>query len=247
MDADNRLAQLEPQVSKQLSLFVERLKSLYAERLIGMMLFGSVARGAYVPKKSNLNLLVGLNKVGSQELLDYRKIRTEVEKLPFVAPLFLDPDYVRFSADSFPLEFLDISSFYVLLFGKNVLEQVTIDPQLLRLQLERELKGKLLRARQAFLETNGEPARLAEILSRSFTALRVIFFGMVYLKENRTVAEADELIQKVGADFGLDTARLLQAGRARTGEMKASGPEMEKIFFDYLEELSKLAGKLDLM
>jgi len=247
MNAEKQLAQLEPQVSNQLSLFVERLKSVYAERLIGIMLFGSAARGAYVPKKSNLNLLVAMNKVGPQELLDYRKIRQEVEKPPFVAPLFLDPDYVRFSADSFPLEFLDIHSFHILLFGKSILEQVAIDPKLLRLQLEREVKGKLLRARQAFLETNGDLRRLSAILSHSFTALRVIFFGMVYLKESRVVAEADELIQKVGKDFGLDTARFLQAGRARTGELKASAPEMEKIFFDYLEELGKLAGKLDLM
>ena len=240
-----RLEAVEVEAVEKVALFVDRLKSLYAERLLGVLLFGSAARGAYVPKRSNLNLLVALDRVGSRELLQYRGVRSEIEKFPLTTPLFLEPSYVRYSTDTFPLEFLDIRSFHTVLDGQNILESVTIDPKLLRLEVEREIKGKLLLARQSFLESDGDPARLLGILSRSFAALRVIFFGIVYLRENRLVRDARELMERVSEHFGLNQAVLLEAGRARAGELKPSKVEMEKIFFAYLEELVRLAEKVD--
>jgi predicted nucleotidyltransferase len=240
-----RLEGVEVEAVEKVALFVDRLESLYAERLLGILLFGSAARGAYVPKRSNLNLLVALDRVGSRELLEYRKVRSEIEKFPIATPLFLEPNYVRYSTDTFPLEFLDIRSFHTVLDGQNILESITIDPKLLRLELEREIKGKLLLARQSFLEANGDSARLLGILSRSFAALRVIFFGIVYLRENRVVRDARELVERVSEHFGLNPAALFEVGRARSGELKPSKEEMEKTFFAYLEELVRLAEKVD--
>lgn len=240
-----QLPNVEADVPEKVARFVEKLKGAYAERLLGILLFGSTARGAYVPKRSNINLLVTLDRVGPKELAEYRKLRAAVEKPPLAAPLFLDPTYIRYSTDSFPLEFLDIRSFHVLLLGQNLLEGVTIDPKLLRLELEREIKGKLLLARQAYLESDGHEGRFLSILSRSFNSLRVIFFGIVYLRENRVVRDVRELVHRVSEHFGLDPGALLEIGRARSGELKISKAEMEKLFFNYLEELARLAEKLD--
>ncbi|MGH8005108.1 MAG: hypothetical protein ACRECJ_10355 [Limisphaerales bacterium] len=242
-----QLQNVEADVPEKLGRFVEKLKAAYAERLLGVLLFGSTARGAYVPKRSNINLLIALDRVGPKELADYRKLRPEVEKAPIATPLFLDPTYVRYSTDTFPLEFLDIRSFNVLLSGQNLLEGITIDPKHLRLELEREIKGKLLLARQAYVESNGDEARLLSILSRSFNSLRVIFFGIVYLREKRVVRDVRELVERVSEHFGLNPAVLFEVGRARSGELKSSPPEMEKIFFAYLEELTRLAEKVDVI
>ena len=222
-----QLQNVEAGVPEKLARFIEKLKVAYAERLLGILLFGSTARGAYVPKRSNINLLVALDQVGPKELLEYRKIRAAVEKPPITAPLFLDPTYIRYSTDTFPLEFLDIRSFHVLLLGQNVLAGISIDPNFLRLELEREIKGKLLLARQAYLESNGDEARLSSILFRSFNSLRVIFFGIVYLRENRVVRDVRDLVQRVSEHFGLDPAVLLEIGRARAGEIRISKTEME--------------------
>ncbi|MCI0405517.1 MAG: hypothetical protein L0209_05525, partial [candidate division Zixibacteria bacterium] len=201
-----QLPNVEAGVPEKLARFVEKLKAVFAERLLGVLLFGSAARGAYVPKRSNINLLVALERVGPRELAEYRKLRPEVEKPPLAAPLFLDPTYVRYSTDTFPLEFLDIRSFHVLLSGQNILQGITIDPKHLRLELEREIKGKLLLARQAYLESDGDEARLLSILSRSFNSLRVIFFGIVHLRENRIVRDVRELVERVSEHFGLNPA-----------------------------------------
>ncbi len=242
-----QLPNVEPDVPEKLANFVEKLKAAYAERLLGVLVFGSAARGAYVPKRSNINLLVALERVGAEELTLYRKLRGEVEKPPIATSLLLDPTYVRQSTDTFPLEFLDIRSFNVPLLGQNILEGVKIDPKHLRLELEREIKGKLLVTRQAFLESDGDPARLLAVLSRSFNSLRVIFFGIVHLREGRVVRDERDLVQRVSEHFGLDPAPLLEIGRARAGELKPSRAEMEKLFFCYLSELARLAEKLDAM
>jgi predicted nucleotidyltransferase len=240
-----QIPNVEPDIPEKLAVFVEKLKAAYAERLLGVLVFGSTARGAYVPKRSNVNLLVSLERVGSEELMLYRKLRKEVEKPPLATPLFLDPTYVHYSADTFPLEFLDIRSFNIPLSGKNILEGIIIDPKHLRLELEREIKGKLLTARQAYLESDGDEARLLSILSRSFNSLRVIFFGIVYLHDNQAVRDTRQLVQRVSEWFGLDSAVLLEIGRARAGEVKISKAEMERLFFDYLDDLARMAEKVD--
>lgn len=239
------LPNVEADVIEKLSRFVEKVKAAYAERLLGVMVYGSAARGAYVPKRSNINLLVALERVGSAELAEYRKLRSAVEKPPVFVPLFLDPTYIRYSTDTFPLEFLDIRSFHVLLHGHNILEGINIDPTHLRLELEREIKGKLLLARQAYLESDGDETRLLSILARSYNSLRVIFFGIVYLREKRVVRDVRELVERVCEHFGLDPTVLLEIGRARAGEIKVSKTEMEKFFFDYIEELARMAEKVD--
>lgn len=242
-----QLQNVEADVPEKVARFVEKLNTVYAERLLGILLFGSTARGAYLPKRSNINLLVCLDRVGATELGDYRKLRPAAEKPPIATPLFLDPTYIRYSTDTFPLEFLDIRSFHVLLHGQNVLEGLTIDPKFLRLELEREIKSKLLLARHAYLESDGRETPLLSLLSRSFNSLRVIFFGILYLRENRVVRDVRELVHRVSEHFGLDPTVLLEIGRARAGELKVSKMEMEKLFFGYLEELSRLAEKLDTM
>ena len=239
------LQNVETGVPQKLGRFVEKLKATYTERLLGILLYGSTARGAYVPKRSNVNLLVGLDRVGPKELAEYRKLRAEVEKPPIATPLFLDPTYIRYSTDTFPLEFLDIRSFHVLLTGQNILQGVTVDSKHLRLELEREIKGKLLLARQAYLESEKDESRLLSILSHSFNSLRVIFFGIVYLRENRIVRDVRELVERVCEHFGLDPTVLLEIGRVRAGEIKVSQADMEKLFFDYLEELARMAEKVD--
>src|SRR5262245_8506993 len=105
-----QLSNVETDVPEKLGRFVEKLKAVYAERLLRVLVYGSVARGAYVPKRSNINMFVALDHVGPGELSLYRKLRPDVEKPPIAPPLFLDPTYIRYSTDTFPLEFLDIRS-----------------------------------------------------------------------------------------------------------------------------------------
>jgi hypothetical protein len=73
----------------------------------------------------------------------------------------------------------------------------------------------------------------------------VIFFGIVFLHDNQAVRDTRALVQRVSEWFGLDSAVLLEIGRARAGEIKVSRTEMEKLFFDYLDDLARLAEKVD--
>ena len=62
-------------------------------------------------------------------------------------PLFIARGYIQQSLDTFPLEFLNISSSYQLVFGDDILENIEFKAEDVRTQCERELKGKLLHLR----------------------------------------------------------------------------------------------------
>jgi hypothetical protein len=58
-------------------------------------------------------------------------------------PLFLTRSDLSSSLDSYPIEFLNMKNRYRLVYGEDVLQKLSFNPLAVRLQIERELKGKL--------------------------------------------------------------------------------------------------------
>ena len=70
---------------------------------------------------------------------------------------------------------------YRVLWGEDVLAGITFDPSCLRLQLERELKGKLLHLHQGYVEALGRPAGVRRLISVSLPAFLSLFQALLYL------------------------------------------------------------------
>jgi len=61
------------------------------------------------------------------------------------------------SLDTFPIEFLNIKRNYTVVFGEDILEGLAFEKEFIRMQCERELKGKLLLLRAEYVNENETP------------------------------------------------------------------------------------------
>src|SRR3970282_16930 len=96
------LTRLPEKIQHGLKNFVEDLKNLYSDQLVSVILYGSAAGEDFVAGRSDINTIVILKKVDFDSLQKYQTRQKKFERLGIVAPLFLEPEYIRTSADSLP-------------------------------------------------------------------------------------------------------------------------------------------------
>ncbi|HET6488547.1 MAG TPA: nucleotidyltransferase domain-containing protein, partial [Syntrophales bacterium] len=135
---------------------VEDLKTAYGDGLQSIILYGSGARGDYVPGKSDINFLVVLDEKAVDDLERAHPLIHKWKKRAVAVPLIMTKAFIGSSIDVYPVEFLNMKRHYQVVQGEDVLRDLEFDRKALRLQCERELKGKLMLLRTGFLETAGK-------------------------------------------------------------------------------------------
>ncbi len=97
-------------------------------------------------------------------------------------PLIMSRYFFATSQDSYPLEFLNICTSYTDLYSReNLLDGLSLKKRDIRLQIERELKSKLLLTRLLALESKSARGRFYKLLKESFQSLLPSFKGFLYL------------------------------------------------------------------
>jgi len=134
---------------------------------------------------------------------------------------------------------------HVLVFGEDVRADLSIDPHHLRLQVERELKGKLLLLRVSFLETEGRVKRVRHLIEISLPAFISIFNALLYLKDIEMPQGKREVIRAVDRAFSIDPDVFLKCADIKEGIGTFSSSDIKAIFRAYLGEVKKLSKMVD--
>ena len=217
----------------------------YGDDLISVILYGSAAGEDYRPGKSDLNFLIVL----SEEAIDHLDRALETvsrwRKKGVATPLFMTKPYIASSLDSYPLEFLNMQKGHVLVYGEDVLKDMSFEPCHLRLQCEREIKGKLLLLRERFLETEGKARRVQDLIAESITAFISIFGGLLSLRGAAIPSSRREIVEAVAREFPVDAGVFMRCLDIKEGKKKVASSEIQDIFMAYLAEVRRLWGVVD--
>jgi predicted nucleotidyltransferase len=220
-------------------------KGVFGADLVSIILYGSAAGKDYRPGRSDINFMIVLTGEGIERLDRAFDMVKRWRKRNVAIPLFLTEGYIKTSLDVFPVEYLSFKRNYVLIYGKDVLEGLTFDMELMRLQCEREIKGKLLLLRQAFLETSGRGKALKELVANSIPALIAIFEALLYIKGKEIPRERREIVRSVAEAFGVDRSVFESLVEIKAEEVKLTDREIREFFKGYLREMRRLSGLVD--
>ncbi len=221
--------------------------TLFGDDVLAIILYGSGARGEYIPKKSDINFLIVLTDNGMDRLGDAMNLVAKWQKRSIPVPLFLTKTYIESSLDAFPLEFLNIKSAYQVIHGEDTLKDLPIEKDDLRLQCERELKAKLLLLRESFLQANGKAYPLRELVTKSLSAFIAIFKALLYLKGERIQGRYEAVISAIADMYGLDRELFQTLWYIRRGEEKPGKDELKEIVWKYISEIKGLSKQVDKM
>jgi len=239
------MPELDVKTEGTLRSFTREVRDLYGEDVIAVILYGSAVGPDYVPEVSDLNLLVILQEVGPEQLGKALKYVKGWRKNR-INPLFLDPRYIESSLDVFPIEFLEMKERHRLLWGEDLLEELEVPQENLRLQCEQELKGKWLKLRQVYLETGGDPKRLKRLMIASLSSFGVILSALLRLKGFEIPPrEFLEVLTQVEEALGLELLAFREAYQLKLRGRNLSRAALNTLFSQYLAEVRRLAQAAD--
>ena len=225
--------------------FVEDLKTAYGGGLQSIILYGSGARGDYVPGKSDINFLVVLDEKAVDDLERAQALIPKWRKRAVAVPLIMTKAFIFSSIDVYPVEFLNMKRHYEVVHGEDVLKDLVFDGKALRLQCERELKGKLMLLRTGFLNTAGKAEDLRRLMAVSITAFLSVFGALLLVRGREIPKERRDIVPAVAQTYGLDAAPFLRCIDLREGKKDLSLGDLKTIFQSYMAEIEILIKAVD--
>ena len=226
---------------------VDAIKAGCGTRLQAVVLCGDAAGGGYRAGKSRLELAVVVDAVDDDTLHRLTRALPRTWRRRVAAPLLFDPLYIQSSLDVFPLEFLDLADRHELLFGEHdPFAELVFEREHLRLQIEQQLRGKLLHLWEAYLAARGSRRHTRRLLIDTPAAFETIARGILYIVGNGPrPTEPCALIAAVETALSIELPTLERLERVRSGRDKLARADVEATFACYLEEVRALVRGVD--
>jgi hypothetical protein len=180
----------------------EVLTGALGGRLVALLLYGSAARGDHVPGRSDVNTLLIVDHADDALFAALGPAVRQWTRAGHPAPLIFTEREWRESADAFPIEYEDIRHGHRVLAGRDPWPGIAVRRDELRRQLERELKGKLVRLRQAYAALRDDPTRLAPVLAASVAGFLTMLRALLRLAGRPAPAGAAPLVREAAALVG---------------------------------------------
>jgi hypothetical protein len=192
------------------------------------VLYGSAARGDFIPGRSNINLMLVAETLTPEVLRSLGRAFTGWRKASTEPPLILSRQEWDRASDAFPIEITDMRTAYQVLRGSDPLQGVQVDRGDLRKALEREFRGKLLRLRQGYATYAPDPAALGALGLQSAATILVLLRGLLTLLDKLVPKDPLELAAAAAASVGFEGEHLLHVVRHRVDrEWRCQAPEFE--------------------
>ncbi len=245
MEKLKNLDRLAPQARKIIEPYLNELLKIHQDNIVSIFECGDARSLDYTPKLSRIKLFIIFNRLGFEDLQKSLKAVSRGINKNIAAPLFLTRKHIETSTDVFPIEFLEMQENHLLLYGVDLLSSLQINPAHIRLFCEEQIKGKLIRIRQAYLEIGLKKKGIEALLKESLTSLTPIFRNLLRLKGKIPPVDKQEIYNQLLAEFNLEKDVFLAILRDSKNDEKIDAQDVEVFFARYIAQIQKLALAVD--
>ncbi len=232
-------------IEKLLTQFAKRAQETFDSQLQCIVLYGSAATGEYDPGRSDINLLVLLQKFDFDALQDARPLLNWWLEQGASWPLILSVEEFLRSGDAFPMEITDIFAKHRTIHGSFDLEAPHVDPLLHRAQLEHELRSKLLRLRQKSIPLLDQPKELLRLMENSVPTFLLLLRHALLLAGHNPGFERRANLALAADKFGLKPEAFLEILDTRQGRLSPKTVDSVQLFQSYLAQVQVLVQLAD--
>ena len=236
-----KLDSVRPEIKKVIQPYLIKLLDIHKENIVSIVLYGSATGKYFIQNKSDVNLAVVFQRLEFLQLKDSLELINYGLSKRITAPLFLSLSYIEASKDTFPIEFIEIKENNALLYGRDVFSGLQIDDASIKLFCKREIQGKLIRLRQAYLEVGLKRKGVEALMKESMRSLFPVFRALLRLKVQRAPVDREELIAELCGHYGLSKDVFIAVLRDRINDEKMKGRDAELFFEGYLKEIEKIS------
>jgi len=229
-------------IVKSAQAFGHQLEAVLGDDLVAFMLYGPAVRG---DGPDEATTLLVLRDASPDQLRPIGNVIAEWSKKGNPPPLIFSEEGWRASTDVFPIEMEEMREAHLLVKGEDPLEGLTTTKADLRRQLEREVRGKLLRLRTEFAAAAPNGKALGALLVESARTFFVLFRAALRLTGAQPPARPADLVEAIAGVAGLESRAfdwvLAKLGGEKVPALQANDPVGD----GYVEQIERLARFVD--
>jgi predicted nucleotidyltransferase len=225
--------------------FAKRIREAGGANVESVILFGSAVSGDFHPDLSNLNMFCVLRDSSFESLRALTPVVKWWDRQKQPPPLCMTRQELDRSVDVFTIELLDMQQQHRVLFGEDVLEKLRVPMDLHRVQVEYELKEKLILLRQHVLVASGNESRLAELLQRSAPSFGTLIRHALIALGEVAPSGRRESVKMLERRLKLDFSAVLQVLDAREHKSDLTKTNINDLVSRYLTAVEKVAAAVD--
>jgi len=236
-----KLDGVKPELKSIILPYLTRLLEIHKENIVSIVLYGSATGKYFMPKTSDINLAVIFKVLEFRQLKDSLKLINSGASKRITAPLLLSLSHIESSKDTFPVEFIEIKENNILLYGKDVFSGLNIDEANVMLFCKREIEGKIIRLRQAYLEVGLKKKGVEALMKESLYSLIPVFRALLRSRVQNPPVDKEKILLEFCNNNGLAKDIFITILRDRMNDEKIKGEDAEVFFERYLKEIEKIS------
>jgi len=188
-------------------------------------------------KKMPIKLVVIVQNMTLDVLKQNLKVVRSGVRKSIPAPLFFTLKHIESSSDVFPIEFYNMGERHVTIYGEDLLSDIKID--------NTNIKGKLIRLQQVYLEVGLKEKEIKQLIYSSFQAFISVFRGMLKLKQVPVPSGTLELLQDLSLEYTINIDLLKSIYSLEIDSLKKN--KLEEFLSSYINLIRTIAVKVDEM
>lgn len=213
-------------MTNQMNIITEQIRTKYGENLEAIISY-SGNRLLFVFKEINIDLLAEISQMIKK-----------LNKSGFLT-LLLTSEQIRGSQDVFPLEYIRIKSGYKIIHGNDILSDLTISRENIRLEAEQKIKGALIRLTQIVIECKKNTSHLKKA---AFLALEEIEEGLSGALILNNIEPEGDLFTLAEDKLDVDISAIKNIYDWKKGKKP---DDKNKALYDFYENIESLAEYID--
>jgi len=223
-------------LSNDLAAYIDDLRSTHGDNLASVIFYGSATKFEN-PPKSDVRILVALEGICTEDLRKAHSCTREWTKIGYPAPTYFTVGELSTASDVFPIEFNHMMRARRVVFGRDVLEGVTVTDANLRHQVEFELRSKLMRLRREYVAASGSADALLALMAGSVPSLVSTLRAAVLIASGESPVDRMEVLRTASSRLGLDTEPFEKIFSIRGGESveRPDENDADALFARYIE------------
>jgi hypothetical protein len=227
----------------KLQEFVTRARQAAGSNIEGIILFGSAVSGDFHPGLSDLNLFCILHDSSFKALQALAPVVQWWNKQKQPPPLCMTRQELERSTDVFTIELLDMVQHHRVLYGEGILG-LRIPTRLHRVQVEYELREKLILLRQHVLLAGDSSSRLWDVVLHSVPSFTTLFRHALMILGGASLARR-ESVAALAKQLQFDASAIGQALDVREGKVNKKTLNVTDLCARYLAAIEKVTAAVD--
>jgi hypothetical protein len=181
------------------------------DELLALIVYGDFVKPEqFRVRYSQVNIMLVVPQVDRATLDRVGVSIRNAEKQINLASMIVTPEDLQSSCDVFPVKFHDIQTQHRLLIGNDILSELAISDEHLRLRCEQELKNLMIRLGLVYLRQSENVTRLWQALTDSVLSFQRILPACLTVKTGMTPEADVDVLDMFAAEFSIEVSVVSQ-------------------------------------